>query len=424
MQHTVAVTGAGIISSIGSDVASFGQSLRRGRSGIVRVPAAAAAGVSVDIAAMLSDFDFDACIESRTGTSQEVGKRARRCAGRSPLPVQTSVAAALEAWLDAGLHDRCVPAERVGLVAGGHNVTDKYQLESAQKFARTPEYVSPRFPLHALDTDHVGTLSEVFGICGEGFTAGGASASGNVAIVKGCQMIQLGLAEVCLVVGIMADLSPVLMQGFYNLGAMGGKRFLDRPDCACRPFDRAAEGFIYGQAAAALVLESPSAARQRGISAHCEVAGGATMLHGHALTEPGVDGEARAMRAALAQADAAADDVTYINAHGTSAPAGDAAEVAALRKVFGDALGEIYVNATKGLTGHCLCAAGVAEAVAVMVQMKDGFIHPNVNLDAPIADDCRFADATAVEADTAVAISNSFGFGGINSCLVLRRGNR
>ena len=181
---------------------------------------------------------------------------------------------------------------------------------------------------------------------------GGASASGNVAIIKGYQLIRSGLADARPVVGPAAGLSSLELQGLYNLGTMGGKRFGNEPELACRPFDKDHEGFIYGQAAACLVLESRLSARQRGAAGLAEVLGGVLVLHGHRLPDPSEAWEIRAMASALNQAGIDAGKVDYINTHGTSTPLGDETEINAIREVFNDNVAKVWLNSTKGLTGH------------------------------------------------------------------------
>ncbi|RPI70735.1 MAG: beta-ketoacyl-ACP synthase, partial [Desulfobacteraceae bacterium] len=255
---SIAVTGMGIVSSIGNNVKDFSESLRMGRSGIGFLKTKTDPPISIAIGAEIAGFSFEALLrEYETGgLAGDMIRKARIGAGRSPLGVQAAVIVAIEAWKSARLHDVPLNPDRVGVIVGGSNLTQDYTSGLYPKFQQSPEYLNPRYPLHYLDTDHVGTLSEIFQIRGEGFTVGGASASGNTAIIKGCQSIRSGIADICLVVGALADLSPLELQGYYNLGAMGGKKFRDQPQKACRPFDREHEGFIYGQASACLVLES------------------------------------------------------------------------------------------------------------------------------------------------------------------------
>lgn len=411
---SVLVTGMGVVSSIGQDQGAFTRSLFEGKSGVRRVARPAA---PVQIGAEIEGFDFEALV----GRSPSLAQAASRAGGRAPFTVQASICAVSEAWEQAGLQSGAVAPERVGLVVAGHNTTGQYQSSLLDRFARDPEYLSPRYALQYQDSYQLGVLSQIFGVRGEGFVCGGASASGAVGIVQGLRLIRAGVVDACLVVGVLADLSPMEWQGFHNIGAVAGKRFRDEPERACRPFDAQHEGFVYGQAAACLVLESADVARERGASGLAELMGGAIVLHATATSEPDIDGEVRAMEGALRDSGLRIGDIGYLNTHGSSSPLGDRAEIAAIEKTFGSAFPRLWLNATKGLTGHCLTSAGVVEAIATTVQMREGFLHADLNLEEPIHPRARFCGSERVHTRTRVAMSNSFGFSGINASLVLRR---
>lgn len=419
----IAVTGMGVISSIGKNINQFSESLRRGRSGIGYLKTKTDPPVSIPIGAEIMDFSFGTLLHEYKviGLGEDLIQKAMIGAGRSPLAVQAAVISTVEAWKEAWLHKTPIKPDRLGLIIGGSNLSRNYTSGLYRKFQQDPEYLNPRYPLHYLDTDHVGTISEIFSIKGEGFTVGGASASGNTAIIKGCQLIRWGIADICLVIGALADLSSMELQGFYNIGALGAKNFHDEPDKACRPFDKDHEGFIYGQASGCMILESLTSAQQRGVNVLAGITGGALVLDGNRLSDPSVEGEARAMSLALTRSGLDSSEVNYLNAHGTSSPLGDETEIKAIKKVFKDNLSRLWINSTKGLTGHCLFSAGVIEAIAVIIQMNEGFIHPNLNLENPIDSQCRFSGKESQSASIAVCMSNSFGFGGINTSIVFKK---
>ncbi len=227
-----------------------------------------------------------------------------------------------------------------------------------------------------------------------------------------------------MVVGAMADISPMELQGFYNIGAMGGKRFQNQPEKSCRPFDKDHEGFIYGQSAGCLILESAESVIRRHAIAHAEILGGVLLLDGNRLSDSNEEGETRVMQAALKYSNNNIDQVDYINTHGSSSPLGDKVELKAIRNVFQDDVSRIWLNSTKSLTGHCLYSAGIIETIASVLQMENGYIHPNLNLDNPIDSECRLNGLKSVEADINIAMNNSFGFGGINSSIIIRKGHK
>ena len=422
MTQTVGITGMGIISSIGDDVSQFSTSLRSGKSGIKRMTGKKEPKVSVDIAAEIRNFSFLEKLNQFPNVPDEKSRKAKRLGQRAPFTIQTSIISAMEAWQNAGLFGACPTSERMGLIVASQNSTQNYQYDLIPKFRENPEYLSPRYALQFLESNQVGILSELFDIKGEGFVVGGASATGNVGIIRGFQSILAGLLDICLVVGVVADLSPMDIQGFINIGAMGGKKYFNQPDKACRPFDTQHEGFIYGQASACVILESEFSASKRGVPFQAEIKGGSLNLDGNSSSDPNVNGEKKAMLSALYQSGFSALDIDYLNTHGSSSPLGDKTEAEAISHVFGNHASDLWLNATKGLTGHCLYSAGVVEIIATVEQMREGFIHPNKNLEEPIHKGLKFCGTKAIDKRIKTAMSNSFGFGGINTSVVLKRG--
>ena len=419
----IAVTGMGIISSIGKSVREFSESLRHGRCGIRRLKTKIEPCIPVNIGAQITGFSWEALLRRYEGAGLpgDFIPKAIRCTYDAPFGVQISVLTTLEAWLQAQLFKKPVDSHRLGIVVAGSNLSQNYSYDLFSKFRQTPQYLNPKYAIHHMDTDHVGTLSEIFQVQGEGFTVGGAAASGNAAIIKGCQMIYLGIVDACIVVGAMTELSPMELQGYHNVGALGGKRFIDQPEKACRPFDKDHEGFIYGQAAGCLVLESLHSAGKRGIPLLAEIVGTSLLLDGNRLPNPDIEGEARAMELALNQANIQPGHVHYLNAHGTSSPLGDEIEIKAIKQVFQKNISNLWINSTKGLTGHCLSAAAVIEGIAAIIQMQERFIHPNLNLECPIDNECRFSPGQSIDAPLHITMNNSFGFGGINTSVILKK---
>lgn len=414
MLNDVVITGMGVLTSVGDDRDSFAFALRSGACGITRDNQD-----GLGVAARVGGFRLDERL-TRLELPEEIFLRARKAGHRAPVSIQLSILTALEAWTQAFGRGAGFSQTAVNLIVAGNNVSPGYAYRIHEQYAQTREFIPASYALHFLDTDHVGVVSEVLGLQSEGFTAGGASASGNVAILQAWRQIRHGIANACVVVGAMTDLSPMELQSFRNAGALGGLRFEEEPERACRPFDRDREGFIYGQGSACLVLESAEFARRRGAHVLGGIAGAGFCLDANRLSHPSVEGEARAMRLALGEAGLAPEAVDYVNAHATSSKAGDEAEVKALKEVFGAHVRDLKINGTKGLTGHCLHAAGVVEAAATLIQMNGRFLHPNRNLECPMDDTCGFAGASAQEADMEIVMSNAFGFGGINTSIVMK----
>jgi 3-oxoacyl-[acyl-carrier-protein] synthase II len=289
-------------------------------------------------------------------------------------------------------------------------------------FIEEPEYIDPLYGVVQVDTDVVAVVSELLGLQGPSFTVGGACSSGNLALLAGIDLIRSGRADAVLVSGAPADLNPVALQGFAIINALSYVSFNEEPTRASRPFDARREGFVPGEGSGAVVLETLAGARARGARIWAELLGGASNSDASRLTQPNVDGQVRAMRGALQDAGVTPDQIDYVNAHGTSTPLGDLVEVAAIKALFGDRAYRIPVNSTKSLIGHSLTAAGVVELVATVLQMEHNILHPTINQEEPDLElDLDFVPNQAREHHVDLAISNSFGFGGFNSCVVVGR---
>jgi malonyl-ACP decarboxylase len=412
----VVITGLGVVCSIAEDVPAFARGLRDGRTGIAL--ATGAGEHEPPLAAEIRRFDFASAVSYVPGVPADIAEHVTRVASRAPFGLRLATVAALEAWAGAGLYQQSADPERVSLVVCGNNLVGRSTHEVTSRYAQKPQYLPPRLALQFQDTDHVGTVSQALHIRGEGFSVGGASASGNLGIMQASRLIELGAADICLVLGALADLSPLEKQSFFNLGAMAGRAFARAPRAACRPFDRAHEGFVYGQGVGCLVLESLESARRRAAPALAALLGYASHLDGNAQADPNEHGEARAMTRAIAHAGLSPNQISYLNTHGSSSPLGDRTELNAIRRAFGDAFSQPILNSTKGWIGHCLSSASVIEAIALVLQMRGDFVHPNANLESPIDPGFRFAGATSQPASIEYAMSNAFGFGGFNSCIV------
>jgi len=401
---TIAITGLGAVCSIGGCPATFGAGLRAGRSGV--------RAVSEGYAAPLPDFDFEAAL---AGWPVELAESARRAGRRAPRAIQLAVIAACQAWQDARLGG-AVPPERIGVVVAGSNLTAAPTEEQHSAYRRNPRFVSPRHALRMWDTDQVAVISALLGITGEGHTIGAASASGTMALVAAARLIRCEAVDVCLVVGATPELTGLERAALLNVGALAPPA----EQLPGSPFDTAHRGFVPGEAAGCLVLERAESAERRDAPVAAWLAGWGVALDGNSLADPTAEGEARAIGNALSTAGIEPGDVDYVNTHGTGSVLGDRTELAALRLVLSEAGGRPWLNATKALTGHCLNAAGVIEAVATVLQLRDGFVHPNPGLRDPVEPGWRFAGPVAEATRVRTALSCSFGFGGFNAAVVLR----
>ncbi|AEP12315.1 MULTISPECIES: beta-ketoacyl-ACP synthase II [Chloracidobacterium] len=408
MKRRVVVTGVGVVSPLGLDVPATWEALLAGTSGIGPITRFDATAFAVRIAGEVRGFDPAAFIEKK-----EIKKM-------DPF-IHYAIAAAEEAMRDSGLHINGDHAARVGVhigsALGGLTIIER---EHTKLHREGPHRVSPFFIPSAIINLASGQISIRFGAKGPNLASATACASGAHAIGESFRIIQAGDADVMLCGGAEAPVTPTGIGGFAAMRALSTRNA--EPARASRPFDRQRDGFVMGEGAAVLVLEEREQALARGKRPLAEVVGFGQSADAFHLTHPSEvgDGAARAMRQALADAGIAPAEVGYLNAHATGTPAGDAAEAAAIHQVFGAAATSLAVSSTKSMTGHLLGAAGALEAVVAVLALRDGRIPPTINLDEPEFDlDCVPCKAREMSLD--YAMSNAFGFGGVNVSLVFRR---
>lgn len=406
------VTGMGILSSIGKNIIEFDKALFYQKSGLVNID-----NKFLSVAGLIKEFEL-----SKESILKEIPKELKdktvRIIRRMPIAVQTAVIAVLQAWNQAELSK--VDGEKISIVTAGSNLSQGYIFENFNKYVTAPEYISPLYAMQHFDTNYNGVISEILNIHGEGMTVGGASASGNVCLIQGLRMIMYGVTDVCICVAPMYNFSPVELSSFSNLDVFGDySSFKDAAE-ASRPFDQNHKGFIPGQASACIILETKEHAKKRGKKVLAELVSGAIVLDGNRLANANENGELRAMQRALQFSGLELSEIDYVNAHGTSTPSGDEIEANAIARLLKEHRERVWVNSTKSLTGHCMYSAGILEAIACICQMNGNYIHGTRNLENPITAQLRFAKETIKEQNIRYAMSNSFGFGGINSTIILK----
>ena len=419
-EHRVVVTGMGVLTRTGETLAQYLASLQEGRSGITQWKCIDAR-VPLRVGGDMSDFNLGEHL-ARVGADYPHAwvARAEKLLRAAPLSGRLTAAAAMQAFADAGIAH--VAGERVAHVLAGSNLNQQYIQESVLACREEPEYVDPLYGLLFLDTDVLSVISEILGVRGPSFTVGGASASGNLALLSAIDQLRSGRAEAALVSGGACIPDSTVLQGWVMLDALATRSFNDEPSRASRPFDARREGFVPSEGAAAVVLETYESARARGAHIYAEVLGAASASDAARSSLPNADGQAWAMQAALADAYLDPEEINYVNAHATSSRLGDAVEVNAIKMVLGEHAYDVPVNATKSMTGHCLSAAGIVEFVATVLQMQHGFVHPTINLEEPDPElDLDFVPNEARDYRIEYALSNSFGFGGLNAAVVVGR---
>ena len=402
----VVVTGMGATTPLGGDVASTWDAMLAGRSGVSKLTQEWAEQLPVRIAAQLAvepSEKLDRVKLRRLDRSQAMG-----------------LIAAAEAWADAGLAGSGLNPERLGVVVGsgiGGAVTLLQQDDILEQSG--PRKVSPHTVPMLMPNGPSAYVGLEYGARAGVHAPTSACATGNEAIAWGLDMIRAGRADVVIAGGVEAVIHPLPIAGFAAMRAMSTRN--DDPEKASRPWDKGRDGFVLGEGGGIVILERADHAVARGARVYARLAGAGMTSDGYDIVQPHpeAEGGGRAMLAALRDGDVAAADVMHVNAHATSTPVGDMAEVAGVTRVIGE---HPVLTATKSMTGHLLGAAGALESIATILAIRDGVIPPTINLDDP--DDALNLDVAANKArqlDIPAAINNSFGFGGHNVVLLFTK---
>lgn len=405
----VAVTGLGVVSPVGVGVEENWEALRAGRSGIREITKFDCSDYPARIA---GEVDFD--------PTAYVDKKERK---RMDVFIQYALAAATMAMEQSALPIEAIGPERVGCIVGvGIGGLETIESTHDSFMKSRLKRLSPFFIPKLIGNLAPGHISMRFGARGINYAPTSACASGAHAVGDAFRQIRDGYLNAAICGGAEAAVTPLGVGGFAIMRALSTRN--DEPERASRPFDAGRDGFVMGEGAGILVLEEWEAAWARGARIHAEVVGYGASGDAHHITQPAPEGRgaAECMRLALEDAELRAEDVDYINAHGTSTPYNDSNETQAIKTVFGAHASKLAVSSTKSMTGHLLGAAGGLESVYTALTLRDGVLPPTINQEEPDPEcDLDYVPNEARSADAEIALSNSFGFGGTNACLVFRR---
>ncbi len=409
MQRRVVVTGVGLLTPLGLNTQETWSALLRGSNGIGPITKFDTDGYAVHIAGEVKGFD----------ATRYVG---RKDAKKMDLHVQYAIAAADDAWQMAGIEGAYDP-DRVGTIIGsgigGLNIMQRF---NEVQLTRGPGKISPFFIPALIVNLAAGWVSIRHNLRGPNSATCTACSTGNHAIGDAFKLIQRGAADAMVCGGTEGVVCSLAVDGFSAMRALSTRN--DEPERASRPFDADRDGFVLGEGAGILVLEAEQSARARGATILAEVVGYGMSSDAYHISAPPPDGDgaARVMRAALEDAGVEPERVGYINAHGTSTPLGDAAEVRAIRSVFDRHAERLAVSSTKSMMGHLLGAAGGVEAGVTVMALHDQVLPPTINYETPDPEcDLDFVPNQARPAEVEYALNNSFGFGGTNAALLFRR---
>jgi 3-oxoacyl-[acyl-carrier-protein] synthase II len=406
----VVVTGMGAVTPVGNDVPTMWNSVVQGKSGVGEITLFDASDLDTHIAAEVKDFDANALF----------GHKLARTADRF---THFALAAGQEAVADSGLTFGPGDNDRVGIIVGS-GVGGLSVMETGLKVLeeRGPRRVSPFFIPMILTDSPAGQLAIQYGIRGPNLAVVSACASGASCIGEAAEMIRYGRIDKAITGATEAGIMRIAIAAFNVMGAVSKRN--DEPTLACRPFDATRDGFVMGEGAGIVILERLDDALARGAHIYGEVVGYGASADAYHITAPREDGAGAAicMRKALETAGLQPTDVDYINAHGTSTPLNDRAETIAIKSVFGDHAYRVQVSSTKSVMGHLLGASGAVETIITLKALHEGIIPPTINYETPDPEcDLDYVPNQARRAQMRVALKNSFGFGGHNACLALRR---
>lgn len=406
-RRRVVITGLGVISSLGQDVDLFYQNLLDGKSGVSLIESFACDQFPTKFAGCIKDFQPEDFMDK---------KQARRV----DLAIAYAVAATKKAMAYGGIDEEVLAKldkTRCGVIIGSGMGGMQVFSDGVQTLLeKGPTRLTPFFVPYILTNMPGALVGMEYGFMGPNYSISTACATGNNSIIASAQAIERGDVDFMITGGTEAAIIPVGMAGFSACKALSQRN--DDPQGASRPWDKERDGFVMGEGAGILILEELGHAIKRGAKILAEYKGGGLSCDAHHITEPKPDGSGVALcvNNALRDANISASEVNYINAHATSTPAGDMAEIRALQQVFLDPK-EVVINATKSMIGHCLGAAGGIEAVATVKAIVEGMVHPTINLNNP--EEIGFhAPKKAEKLKIRAAISNSFGFGGHNATIV------
>src|SRR5213080_5446 len=406
----VVVTGMGLVTSLGNDVASCWEALCQGKSGVSEIEGYDTSRHRVHIAAQVKNFDPSPYMD-------------RKDIRRNDPYEQLAVAVSKQALDQAGLKITNENADDIGVYIGsGVGGLQTLHDQFAVLFEKGPDRISPFFISMMIIDGAPGIVSILTGAKGPNWAAVSACATSGNTVGEAWEAIRRGDAKAMIAGGAEKGLSPIAMATFDNMHALSRRN--DDPQGASRPFDATRDGFVMGEGSGMLILEDLDFAKARGATILAEMVGYGSTADAYHVTEPasGGTGLVRAMRRALQKADLRPDQIDYINAHGTSTPFNDRTETQAIKTYFGDHAYQLAVSSTKSMTGHMLGAAGAAEAVICVLAIQTGILPPTINLRHPDPEcDLDYVPNEARRRPIDVAMSNSMGFGGHNTCLIFKR---
>ncbi len=423
MNKRIVITGMGTINPLADTLDGFYEALIAGKSGMKQWTSIDLSNVECKIGGDLGDYDTKAALEQYQdllGLARF--KAVKKLFRYTTFSARMAILTALAAWKDAGLKiDEGNPVD-TGVMVAGHNFNSNYMFEVTKQFQEDPEWIDALAGVEAIDPNIPGIIAEVLGAKGPSFTIGGACASGNLALREGLRDILSGESVRSVVCGPPFDVSPADIQASAIINAVVIRPdYQNRPTEASRPFDSDRCGFLYSHGSATLILESLDTALERDAPIYGELLGVKAGSNANHLPMPGAENQARVMKDLLSMTGVEPHEVDYVNCHATGTPSGDLQEVLAIQDTFGEHAGNLRINAPKSMLGHTCWGSPLVETIGGLLQMRHGRLHPTINIDK-LDPEIKLNVITEVEDyQISMMLKNSFGFGGINCCSLIKR---
>lgn len=420
----VVITGMSTINPLGDSLDGFADNLLAGVSGIRRWESLDVSNIECKIGGDIGNYDCKKALAKYEHIlPEERYKIIRKLFKTATFSSKTAVLCALGAFEDSHLFETDVDLFRMSAPVGGHNLNSKYLFDNGAQFREEPEFIEPLSGIEGIDPAIPGLVTEALGLHGPAFTIGGACSSGNLAIREGFRDIVTGECERSLVTGALFDMCTADLHASEFINAIVVRPdLLEDPTRASRPFDLNRGGFIYSHGCGALVLENRELALARGARIYAEILGVQANANGNHLPVPSAEYQHLLIKQLLERTGVAPEEIDYVNCHATSTPAGDIQEIRAIKKALGPHAYDVRLNAPKSMLGHTCWAAPIVETIGGILQMERGRLHQSINIDEldPEIDLDVCADGP-VEVDAKLMLKNSFGFGGLNCCTLIRK---
>jgi 3-oxoacyl-(acyl-carrier-protein) synthase len=419
----IVITGMGIISLLGETKEDYIANLLNGKSGIRTIESFDTSMIECKIGGDMGNYDYKSKMQSyKEKIPEDTYKRMRKILKTSPPATRLTIFPALDAFLDAGLKDYKLNPDRICCILGGHNFHDGYSIKNAYQFLEEPEYIDGLMGVVVYDTDMAACICDILQIKGPLYTVGGTCTSAGIALRNAIREIRCGDCDIAVTGGGSLDYSALSFQALSMVNAISYKSFNDKPEKASRPFDADREGFVPSQGSGILIIEDLDHAKSRGAHIYAEVLAVESNNDGNHLSIPSVEGQAKVMTKAIKNAGITPQQIDYINAHATSTPIGDTTEIKSIKNVFGEHAYKLKINATKSMLGHTGWTSHSIELIASIMQMHKSMLHPSINIDNLDNEiDLDICANSSCEYNIDYLLKNSFGFGGINCCTILKK---